>query len=101
MEIAGSAEVDRGFEPFSPLVDDWSPLWEEMVDVFVATEIAPFETEGAAESDNGEQYLMLRSIRELNASKDQKDKEVDELKRQVEELRSLVTQITAQRSAQK
>jgi hypothetical protein len=46
-------------------------------------------------------YLMLQSIRELKASKDQKDKEVEELKRQVEELRSLVTQITAQRSAQK
>ena len=42
--------------------------------------------------------MMLQAIRELKASK---DKEVDELKKQVEELRALVAQLANQRPAQK
>lgn len=79
MEIAGAAEIDRGFDRFTALIDDWSPVWEPMADAFLAIERAQFETEGAAEGDKwaplspayaewkeqhfGEMPILMRTLR--------------------------------------
>jgi phage gpG-like protein len=51
MVVGGRVEIDRGFDHFTHLVEDWSPVWEELCDVFIATEKAQFATEGTAEGD--------------------------------------------------
>lgn len=55
MEVAGSAEIDRGFDRFANLIDDWSPVWEPIADAFYAMERRQFATEGG----EGEQWQPL------------------------------------------
>jgi phage gpG-like protein len=59
LDIAGKAEIDRGIDRFSRLVDDYRPVWAEMKDTFLIIERAQFESEGAAESESGSKWAPL------------------------------------------